>query len=135
MRKISRKQLCVWILLAIFMLIVLFAVCVASSIVRFGKVDKKQRADVAVILGAGTWNGEISPVYRERINHGVWLYENDYADYLLLTGGVGEGNRISDAEAAKCYAVSKGIPDEVILLEERSTITEENLEYANLIMQ
>ena len=73
-------------------------------------------------------------MYRERINHGIWLYENGYVDYLVLTGGVGEGNEKSDAFVAKQYAVENGVPEQAILIEERSTITEENLEYAKAIM-
>ena len=106
----------------------------AFSIVSYGKADHKTRSDVAIVLGAGTSNGEISPVYRERINHGIWLYENDYVDYLILTGGVGEGNNLSDAYAAKQYAISQMVPEDVILIEENSTITEENLAYAKEIM-
>jgi uncharacterized SAM-binding protein YcdF (DUF218 family) len=85
-------------------------------------------------LGAATTDGVVSPVYRERINHGIWLYENGYVDYLILTGGTGDGNAISDALAAKNYAIGMGIPDHKILIEEQSTITEENLQNAKKIM-
>lgn len=115
--------------------LVLYLVLTAVSIRNYGKVDEKQVSDTVIVLGAGTANGEVSPVYRERINHGIWLYENGYAGYLILTGGTGEGNEKSDAFAAKQYAVEQGVPEEVILLEEKSTITEENLENSKLIME
>lgn len=104
------------------------------SIWRYGSVDEKRPADVAVVLGAGTYDGEVSPVYQERINHGIWLYENGYVEKLILTGGYGEGSSISDAAAAGRYAVSAGVPETDILLEERSTITQENLLYAKELM-
>lgn len=104
------------------------------SIWRYGSVDEKRPADVAVVLGAGTYDGEVSPVYRERINHGIWLYENGYVEKLILTGGYGEGSSISDAAAAGRYAVSAGVPETDILIEERSTITQENLLYAKELM-
>ena len=110
----------------------LFLKC--SGIAQYGKLDEKARCDVAIVLGAATSDGEVSPVYRERINHGIWLYENGYVDYLILTGGIGNGNEISDACAAKQYAIKKGVPEQVILIEEKSTITEENLEHAKAIM-
>lgn len=106
----------------------------AAGIAQYGKVDEKTHCDVAIVLGAATSGGEVSPVYRERINHGIWLYENGYVDNLILTGGIGKGNEISDARAAKQYAMEKGIPEHVILIEEKSTITEENLEHAKAIM-
>ena len=134
MRKISRKRmLCFGLLLALLGGIVLWG-AVAVSIVNYGKVDEKAPSDVAIVLGAGTWKGEVSPVYRERLNHGIWLYQNGYVEYLILTGGVGEGNSVSDAAAAKAYALSQGVPEAVILIEEKSTITEENLFYAKALM-
>ena len=106
----------------------------AADICAYAETDEKQTADAAIVLGAGTHGGEVSPVFRERINHGIRLYQNGYVRYLLLTGGVGEGNQISDAQAAKAYAVSQGVPQEVILTEDKSTITQQNLEYAKQIM-
>lgn len=106
----------------------------AISIWNYGKVDEKCAADVAIVLGAGTANDEVSPVFRERINHGIWLYENGYVDKLLLTGGYGDGNEHSDAYVAKMYAEAQGIPTQDILLEEQSTITQENIENAKMMM-
>ena len=106
----------------------------AVSIWRYGSVDEKCPADVSVVLGAGTYNGEVSPVYQARIDHGIWLYENGYVEKLILTGGFGAGSTVSDAAATKRYAVSAGMPEWDILLEERSAITQENLQYAQEIM-
>lgn len=122
------------IYLFLVLLILFYLIFTAISIVSYGKIDEKANSDVAIILGASTSNGEVSPVYRERINHGIWLYENDYVDYLILTGGIGEGNNVSDAYIAKQYALSKSVPEQAIFIEEKSTITEENLENAKSIM-
>lgn len=130
MHRIGVKRFC-FIILAIVLLSVFLT---AISIVNYGSKDRKTTSNVAVVLGAGTANGEVSPVYRERINHGIWLYKNGYVDYLIMTGGFGEGNRISDAYAAKQYAISRSVPEQVIFIEEESTITEENLKYAKKIM-
>ena len=134
MRKTVKKKLLLSVSLFFVLLLLFYLIFTAISIISYGKTDEKAHSDVAVILGAGTSNGEVSPVYRERINHGIWLYENDYVDYLILTGGIGEGNNASDAYIAKQYALSKSVPEQVIFIEEKSTITEENLENAKAIM-
>ena len=132
--KIGKKKTFRLISLFLVLTILFYLIFTAISIVSYGKTDGKANSDVAIVLGAGTSNGEVSPVYRERINHGIWLYENDYVDYLILTGGIGEGNNASDAYIAKQYALSKSVPEQAIFIEEKSTITEENLENANAIM-
>lgn len=134
MHTMSKRKFFSLISLFLILLILFYLIFTAISIVNYGKTDEKTHSDVAIILGAGTSNGEVSPVYRERINHGIWLYENGYVDFLILTGGVGEGNVFSDAYIAKQYAVSKSVPEQAIFIEEKSTITEENLENAKAIM-
>lgn len=134
MKRLSRKRIVIPISLLVVFLLLLCAIIAAVQIVQYGNVDEKKHCDVAIILGAATTDGEVSPVYRERINHGIWLYQNGYVDCLIMTGGVGEGNETSDAYAAKQYAIEKEVPEQAIRIEELSTITEENLEYAKAIM-
>lgn len=88
MPMIDRKK-AIYALIFILLVVFLYLIYTAFSIVNFGKTDNKTHSDVAIVLGAGTPGGKVSPVYRERINHGIWLYENGYVDYLILTGGVG----------------------------------------------
>ncbi len=134
MHMTGKKKLFCIISLFLILLILFYLIFAAIGIVNYGKIDEKTYSDVAIILGAGTSNDDVSPVYRERINHGIWLYENGYVDYLILTGGIGEGNGDSDAYVAKQYAISKSVPEQAIFIEEKSTITEENLENAKTIM-
>lgn len=133
MRK-KKKQIMIGILLFAALLLVIFLIATAVSIVNYGNKDEKQISDVVIVLGAGATDTDVSLVYRERINHGIWLYENGYVDYLILTGGVGEGNIHSDAYVAKQYALSMEVPEAAILIEETSVITEENLENAKKLM-
>ena len=77
----------------------------------------------------------MSPVFRERINHGIQLYREGYVDKILLTGGKAKDNAHSDAYVAMQYVLLQGIPREDILLEEESTITRENLDNAIAIME
>lgn len=118
----------------VILLLIVFAIGIAISIWNYGKVDEKAPADVAIVLGAAISDGEVSPVYRERINHAITLYEEGTVDFIILTGGFGEGSYKSDSQVAKEYALSQDVPEERILIEEKSTITEENLEFSKEIM-
>jgi len=115
---------------------VLLNLCItAASIVQYGQKDETRKADVAVVLGAAAYDNGISPVYEERIRHAIELYREGYVDKILVTGGTAEGNHRSDAEAAKAFAMEEGVPEDVILTEENSSITEENLEGAKSVME
>ena len=105
------------------------------DICSFSTEDQRQKADVAVILGAAAYDGEVSPVFRERIDHGITLYRERYVDRLIVTGGTAEGAKVSEAAAARDYLLSQGIPGEAVLLEEESSITQENLENSKVIME
>lgn len=128
----KRKLKYMWAALALFL--VLYIGGTAVSIWSYGKVDEKQRADAAIVLGAAVYGEKVSPVFAERLNHGIWLYENDYVEKLIVTGGMGEGNRYSDAYAGKKYMMEQGVSEEDILIEEESAITQENLENAKELM-
>ena len=132
MKKIKTKY-------KVLMLLILFLVIYIGKnvfdICAFSAEDQKCRADVAVILGAAAYNGEVSPVYRERINHGITLYEEGYVDRLIVTGGTADQGEESDASAAKKYLLSRGIPEEAVLIEDQSSITQENLENSKAIME
>ena len=131
---VGKKRRWLPVFLSLLALVALL-IGVAASIWDYADVDEKQHADVIIVLGAATAGDTPSPVFRERINHGIWLYENGYADYLIFTGGKGDGENISEAEAAKNYGVLNGVPESAIYIETLSTITEENMENAKAIME
>lgn len=107
----------------------------AISIWNYADADETKYADTAIVLGAAANDKGVSPVFRERIYHAVWLYENGYVNTIIITGGYGKGNQYSDAYIGMQYAMEQGIPQSAVLIEEKSTITEENLENAKLIME
>ena len=115
--------------------VILYALFCAGSIVLYAKRDDRAPADCIIVLGAGTNGTTPNAVFRERLNHAVTLYNEGYADTIHLTGGYSPGNEHSDAYIAGQYLQSLGISAEAILLEEQSTITQENLEFAKEIME
>lgn len=120
---------------AMLLAITLYVVFIAISIWRYGNVDERTEVDAVIILGAAAWHDNPSPVFLERIRHGVWLYENGYADYIIFTGGYGTGAAYSEAYVARNYAIAAGVPPESILIEEYSRTTESNFSYAIHLME
>lgn len=100
------------------------------DIVIYSREAHQGPADAAMVLGAAVFETAPSPVFEERIRHAVNLYKSGRVRYLVMTGGVGEGDAISEGEAAREWALSKGVPFSAILIETRSTTTQENLALA-----
>lgn len=129
-----RKKFIGYILLAAAAFAIIGVAAVGFSISNYASKDETQKADAAIILGAAVENGTPTPVFRERINHAIALYQDGYVRFLIFTGGIGDGDGISEAQAAKNYALAMGIPETAIFIEENSHITEENMENAKRIM-
>ena len=132
MKKQNRIFGIILLIAAIFAVISITVIGISISC--YAKTDETQKADAAIILGAAVENGAPTPVFRERINHAIALYQDGYVRFLIFTGGIGDGDGISEAQAAKNYALAMGIPETAIFIEENSHITEENMENAKRIM-
>lgn len=91
------------------------------------------RCDAAVVLGAAARNGEPTPIFRERIAHGIHLYRGGWVRKLIFTGGQGEDQPLSLAEVAARVAERAGVPAADILLESDSRTTRENLAYTQTL--
>ena len=50
-------------------------------------LPKDAHADAAVVLGAAAWDKRPSPVFRERINHAITLYQSHRVGKIIFTGG------------------------------------------------
>ena len=122
------------ILLCALLLLLSAAGVLAASIVRYADTDETRAADCVIVLGAGTWEGEVSPVFAERLRHAAELYRSGLAPKIILTGGLDPRNTVTDAEAARRWLESEGIPGEDIRMEEKSRYTHENFIYAKEIM-
>lgn len=99
----------------------------AFRIYQYSDEYSEDRSDVAIVLGAATNEGEISPVFRERINHAIYLYYQKRINKIIFTGGFGKGQRNSDSSLARKYAVDHGVQEIDIWIEENSHFTLENL--------
>ena len=118
-------------LLLLSFLLVLLAIWIAVG----GDETYSRSADAAIVLGAAVWDGVPSPVFEERINHAIDLYRTGMIQYIVFTGGVGDGDQLSESEVAKAYAIERGVAAGDIYCETTSTITWENLKEARRVVE
>lgn len=106
-----------------------------AQVYRYASERHTGPADAAIVLGAAVYGERPSPVFRERINHAIDLYFDGSVKYLIFTGGVGNRDELAESEAARNYALRRGVPDEAILIETISTTTAENLAQAKQLVE
>lgn len=87
--------------------------------------------DAIVVLGCRVGrDGSPSLAMRRRVGYAVSLFREGRAPRLVMTGGRGEDEPVSEASAAAKVAIGLGVPPEAILIEEESQSTEQNAEFA-----
>lgn len=91
-------------------------------------------ADVVVVLGSGLLGERVSPLLARRLDLGLSMYEKSLAAsddaILVVSGGQGPDEVVSEAEAMSKYVMEKGFARGTLLLEDQSTNTLENLTYS-----
>jgi uncharacterized SAM-binding protein YcdF (DUF218 family) len=92
------------------------------------------QADAILVLGAAQWNGKPSPVLKARLDHAIDLHRRKLAPYLVVTGGIGRGDTLSEGEVALRYAVRNGVEPSQILVERTGLTSAESVTAAAEIM-
>ncbi|WP_315579945.1 YdcF family protein [uncultured Actinomyces sp.] len=101
----------------------------------YRRLPRKRRFDYIIIHGAGLRGEEPTPLLRGRIDKAVELWKAQGSHAILVpSGGQGSDEVISEAEAMSRYLSARGVPQDSILLEDRSTTTMENLVFAKNLL-
>jgi uncharacterized SAM-binding protein YcdF (DUF218 family) len=115
------------------LLLVLAGWCAAAATLAwYGKRSPApaDRFDAIVVLGCRVMpSGRPSVALAERTRRAIELFHAGHAPRIVFTGGIGDAP-VAEAEAAAAIAREHGVPDDAIVIESRSTSTEENARFA-----
>jgi uncharacterized SAM-binding protein YcdF (DUF218 family) len=92
-------------------------------------------ADVLIVPGARLWGDQPSAMLRLRLDKAIELYHQGYARYFIVSGARGADEIDSEAAVMRNYLMRQGIPEHIIILEDRSFTTMQNLTFSHQIMQ
>lgn len=87
-------------------------------------------ADVCIILGAQIKESGPSDVLRRRLDKAISYLQQNPDTLVIVSGGQGSNEPISEAQGMQDYLVAKGIEPERICMEDASTSTWENLSFS-----
>ena len=85
-------------------------------VLGISRQDQRRAVDAIVVLGAAHYNGRPSNVLRARLDHAAELYDEGHAPYVVVTGGMAPGDRVSEATVSRDYLVARMVPDSAIVV-------------------
>ena len=103
---------------------------VVAEIVLVARHDAAAPADAIIVLGAAQYNGHPSPVFRARLDHAAELFRRGLAPHLLVTGGVGAGDTVSEAVVGLRYLTAARVSPAAVVAVATGRSTEPSLRAA-----
>lgn len=114
-----------------------FVILVLLQILIFGRIPviADSGLDYLIVLGAQVRGEEPSKTLRLRLDKAAEYALQNPETTLILSGGQGKNEAVSEAEAMRRYLLEKGISEDRLVLEARSTSTVENIAFSRGIME
>lgn len=101
-----------------------------SCIISGMKTSAKKNLDYVVVLGAHVKGDVPSKALELRLKAALKYARENENTTLILSGGQGFGEDITEAKCMENYLTAHGISRERLVLEEKSTSTKENLKFS-----
>lgn len=122
-----------------------FFVCMLFAVfILFGYIRKHEPAydkDFIVILGCRIRpDGTLYPLIRGRVDKAIEFAKKQEAAggpraYFIPSGGKGDNEPVSEAEAMAAYLKAQGVEEDRILVEDKARTTRENLRFSRAIAE
>ena len=126
-----------------FMLLVVCGVVVAllalfiavSGFMLHAAAKKAPENATVIVLGAGLQGDQPSRMLRDRLNAAARYLEANPESVCIVSGGQGADEICTEASVMRRYLLEKGIAEERVILEDKSTNTAENLRFSRELIQ
>lgn len=104
---------------------------ILESCVISGMISRPQKdCEYVIVLGAQVRGTRITKSLAKRLDAAFDYYVENPDSTFIVSGGQGRGEDISEASAMADYLIRKGVPQNKIILEDRSTDTNENISFS-----
>lgn len=114
--------------------VLMFAITLAL-ILRAGLAVPAPGADAVIVLGAGIRGTTVTRTLATRLNAAAGYLERNPEALVIVSGGQGPGEDITEAQAMAGYLERRGVDPARIIKEEKATSTQENFSYSKAILE
>jgi len=104
-------------------------------------LPRRYKANYLIVLGAGLINGDtVSKLLGNRIDAAMKFANKQIkkgrpAPKIVFSGGQGPDEKLSEARAMADYAIAHGWHENLVILEDKSRNTLQNMQFSNAIIQ
>lgn len=91
-------------------------------------------ADALIVLGCGVKGDEPGTNLTERLECAVEYHKKNPDAIIVVSGGKGDDENVSEAFAMEQYLIKHGVPADIIIKEDKATSTEENFLFSKMIL-
>lgn len=107
---------------------------ILGIIIKNGVNKPEQGADYIIVLGGQVRGTVPSLNLAKRLDKAYEYLQNSPETKVIVSGGQGTGEDITEAEAMNTYLINKGIAKERIIMEDKSVNTHENIKFSKKLM-
>ncbi|WP_088838972.1 YdcF family protein [Listeria sp. ILCC792] len=95
--------------------------------------------DFIIVLGSGLIGDKVPPLLASRLDKAISFYKKQLEKKgkqatMIVSGGQGEDELTSEANAMRLYLLEKGIPEDYIMMEDKSVNTLQNMRFSKAKM-
>lgn len=118
-----------------FFACVLLAVAFISFLLIYGNFNNATyEEDAVIVLGSGIRGEELTVGLKNRLDAAIQYHENNPDAIIVVSGGQGPQEDITEALAMERYLLRQGVPQDKIIKEEQATSTYENFVYSKQLL-
>ena len=118
------------IITVVLAVILIFAVVTEILVFAHAHTNADNDTDWLIILGAGLHGKRLSYSIKSRLDRALEFLDGNKDCFIVVSGGMGKGESVTEASAMKEYLANNGISENRIYLEDKATTTEENLRFS-----
>ncbi|MBQ4110983.1 MAG: YdcF family protein [Clostridia bacterium] len=120
-----------------FFVIILFCteLILVGFISIYGQSDNiSYKEDAVIVLGAGIRGDRVTLPLKMRLDKAIEYHHKNPDALIVVTGGQGFQETVTEAYAMEKYLIEKGVDKNVIVKEEKATSTNENMRFSKNIL-
>lgn len=120
-----------WVVISL----IVIEVCLIGFIAFYGQTENVEyNEDAVIVLGAGIRGERVTVPLAYRLNSAVEYHQKNPDAIIVVTGGQGYQETVTEAEAMEKYLLRKGVNPDKIIKEEKATSTNENMRFTKELL-